>query len=413
MKLTIRWRITLLCSLLLALCCIVLTYTLNVSATRMADEIEAAHVSPAMLAAGTENPASDEHVTIPMSPLHTARGTQEARLSFTSSSVVYTIAITAVGGALAYYVTGHALKRLEKLNEAVKQRDASSLDTLIVIPGFQDEIDELTLSFNDMSRRLYEAFSEQQRFSANAAHELRTPLAVLQTKLDVFRKNPNHTIEEYEALLSVFEKQLARLQNLVKTLLDMTHLDDLEDLENICVLDLIEEAADDLRPLAGQKKVEIEFDPDPSAIQSEFKVDGDADLLYRAFYNLVENAIKYNVEGGKVVIHAKLDTAESTSSSSVIKNETSQANRTSLARDARLRIDICDTGIGIPEDMQEKIFQPFFCVDKSRSRSYGGAGLGLALTHQIISRHDAKIACSSNRPCGTCFTIEFCGTVSG
>lgn len=214
----------------------------------------------------------------------------------------------------------------------------------------------------------------QKRFSQNAAHELRTPLSVIKTKLDVFKKKSNRTKEEYETLLTIIERYVERLSNLVQELLELTNIDALEYTQTIHIKAILKEVVEELSIPTKEKNIKI------SLIGEEQSLQGNADLMYRAFYNLVENAIKYNIENGSIEIELIN-----------IEND--------------IKVLIKDTGIGIAYKVRNLIFEPFFRVDKSRSRKLGGAGLGLSIVKSIIEQHQGKISVSDSIYGGTCFII--------
>ena len=230
----------------------------------------------------------------------------------------------------------------------------------MTVPVSDDETAQLTGSFNDMLVRLSNSFEIQKQFSANAAHELRTPLAVLQTDLEVFRKKNCHDTEEYELILNRIQEQTGRLSHLISTLLDMTNLNSVPRNDSISLAALTEEVLCDLNSIADQAHITLQQKEGDQLITGSYL------LLYRAVYNLVENAIKYNCPDGSVTVEIR------------------QENQ-------RVLLMVKDTGIGIPPEDQEKIFDPFFRVDKSRSRAMGGAGLGLALVNEIARQHGGQV----------------------
>lgn len=368
-KMPLRLRLTALSVLLLTLCCVGLTVILNLSANRMADVIEAIPVTPAMEVG--EDTATLTHA---MSTLTPSKDTQVARNQFQYQSVLYMVLVIAIGGALTYYMTGSALEPLQELSSQMKNRTVHNLSEELIVPPSHDEIAALTDSFNQMSHKLDDAFAMQKHFSQSAAHELRTPLTVLKTKVDVFKKKKEHTPEEYDKLLTVITTHTDRLADLVNDLLGLTNMDALGCEEKIELKALLSEITQELMPLAAERRVVI------SVEGTEKEVSGNKALLHRAFYNLVENAIKYNTESGTVKI-------------------------TVSGEEYHGRVVVADTGIGIPPEVQGLIFEPFFRVDKSRSRQMGGAGLGLAMVKSIIEKHAAQIAVSANTPCGTVFTV--------
>lgn len=374
-KLSIRIRLTLLSTLLLTVCCIGLTIILNFSAYRLANKIDASIIAAPVVDSTLPETNSYDRSNMETVPSYPAKNLQEAKRGFSLESTVYMIVIILGGSALTYYISGRALKPLEVLNTKIKNINVHNLSESLDIPPTKDEIAELTQSFNEMTNKLDKAFLTQKCFSSSAAHELRTPLAVLQTKVDVFRKKSSHSNHEYESLIFVFEKQITRLRGIVSNLLDMTNLDDEREQSCIHLKDLLEDIISELSIIAKYKNISISLNCD------EIFVFGNLELLYRAFYNIIENGIKYNIADGYVNIQVK----------KISENHA--------------EILIKDGGIGIPNEMKKHIFQPFYRVDKSRSREMGGAGLGLSIVDSIISKHKGTITVSDNEKEGTCFKI--------
>lgn len=375
-KIPIRLRLTAMMVILLTICCVGLTLILNFSAGIMATRIDAASVLPAQ-EVGKDSNVIDNLQTPPSVMMPTpSEDTQKARTDFQIKSVFYMLLVIVGGGVLTYYVSGKVLKPLDTLNSQIKNRTVHNLSDTMDIPPTNDEIAELTQSFNEMTDKLNDVFMMQSRFSANAAHELRTPLAVLKTKVDVFKKKHTHSTEEYDALISVFEKQTQRLSELVHSLLDMTNMNDGFENGTICLKDVLEDIVSELSHIADEKDVKLYLDCDDSVVY------GNTDLFYQALYNIVENGIKYNIDGGKVMINVKSDKKQ-------------------------IMVDINDTGFGIPDEEKKNIFEPFYRVDKSRSREMGGSGLGLSIVQSIINKHNGKITVTDNENGGTCFKIKF------
>lgn len=372
-KISIRWRLTILSALLLSVCCIGLTIVMNLSAFHLVDKIDASIITTP--ATEPTSPQSDDEIWQSLAPSTTPEDLQAAKQGFGVQSLLYMLLVILGGGALTYCVSGKVLKPLDVLNGQVKNINVHNLSETLPVPPTKDEISELTISFNDMTDKLNDAFMIQQRFSASAAHELRTPLAVMQTKVDVFKKKEGHTREDYAALLTVFEKQIVRLRGLVGNLLDMTNMDDEREKSSVCLHDMFEDMIAELSVVAKRQNISFSLNCDDSCIV------GNIDLLYRAFYNLIENAIKYNVASGSVHIN-------------VAKTETKQ-----------VKLLISDSGIGIPDEMKVHIFEPFYRVDKSRSREMGGAGLGLSIVESIIKKQGGTIDVLDNETGGTCFQI--------
>lgn len=373
-KMPIRLRLTVMMIILLTICCIGLTLILNFSAGIMATRIDAATLLPAQVV-GEDSNSMDSLQTPPDVMMPTpSEESQQARTDFKMNSIVYLLIVIVGGGVLTYYISGKVLKPLDILNSQIKNRTVHNLSETMDIPSTNDEIAELTQSFNEMTNKLNDSFMMQSRFSANAAHELRTPLAVLKTKVDVFKKKHTHSAEEYDALISVFEKQIQRLSELVSSLLNMTNMNDELANETICLKDVLEDIVSELSHIAEEKDVTLYLDCDESVVY------GNTDLLYQALYNIVENGIKYNIDGGTVIITVKTDKKQ-------------------------VVVEIKDTGIGIPDEEKKNIFEPFYRVDKSRSREMGGSGLGLSIVHSIIHNHNGNILITDHENGGTCFEI--------
>lgn len=369
-RISLRWRLTILTSLLIAFCCTCLNLLLSFSAYRMANSIEAIPMQPAQ----NIDELQPETSVSPMAPSSLAETAQQAKDDYFYESLFFTVIAMLVGGFFTYYVSGKALEPVKALNEQVKNVNIHNLNESLDIPCTNDEIAELTASFNDMTEKLDRAFSIQKRFSADAAHELRTPLTVMQTKLDVFRKKEHHTLEEYNALLTAFQKQLGRLRSLVTELLDIANMEGDWNMQEISLLEILEDVSTDLSSVAKEKNIII------SLSGKEGRIRGNSSLLYRAFYNLVENGIKYNAPGGRVAIEL--------------------AEKKDI-----VIISVSDTGNGIPESMKHQIFEPFFRVDKSRSREMGGVGLGLSMVDAIIKKHSGTVVVTDQEGGGSRFTV--------
>lgn len=372
-RVSIRIRLTILSVLILTLCCFGLTLILNISANTMANVIESIPLTPAI----STNELYRRPNVIVAIPSQTSIS---ARKTFFNHSLIYMGFIIILGGVLTYIVAGGGLRPLYNLSKQMKNRTVNNLSEKLQIPPVKDEITDLTYAFNEMSHKLDLAFSMQKQFSQNAAHELRTPLAVIKTKLEVFRKKPLHTQEEYDKLLDVISINTNRLSYLVKVLLELSNTDTLEYSQTIYIKALILEATQELSLLAQEKNISITVTGDEA-----LTVTGNKTLLFRVFYNLIENAIKYNVANGQVTITI----------SAIEQFKPEQCTE----------IRVCDSGIGIPEELQPLIFEPFFRVDKSRSREMGGAGLGLALVKSILDKHNGTITVENNENNGTCFKI--------
>lgn len=367
-KIPLRFRLTLINVLLLLACCLLLTLGLNLSAYRMVNVIEAVPIIPAT----SFEPF--EEITMNSTPL-TATATKAKKI-YSSQSIVWMAAIVTIGGVLTWLMTGRALFPLKDLSRQMRNRTVHNLAEVLPIPASRDEVASLTGSFNEMSQSLDAAFEMQKRFSQSAAHELRTPLTIVKTKLDVFRKHQVHTQADYEALLSLIELQTCRLSSLVKDLLELANLDDMVCEEEIFLQDLLSDIIAELSVLAKEQQVTLSF------YGLNLKIEGNQNLIYRAFYNLIENAIKYNRPNGFVEVSIK-------------------------QQDKQPVVTISDTGIGISKEHYSLIFEPFYRVDKSRSRSMGGAGLGLAMVKSILDKHHAELILSERPGGGSSFTVRF------
>ncbi|WP_051236944.1 sensor histidine kinase [Paenibacillus pinihumi] len=368
-KISIRLRLTLVIVAVLTICCVILTLTLNISAVKFTHRLPSPIESSVLNTNSSDYMKQTEMILTGRMPSH-----ETAWQIYHKESILYMLLTIIGGGIFAYIATGHALKPLNDLNEQVINRTVHNLSETMPVPPANDEIAGLTASFNTMTDRLNEAFLMQQRFSANAAHELRTPLTVLRTKLDVFRKKSTHPIDEYNALLATIEKQTSRLSGIVHNLLELTNIPENFDKEAFDLIDTLQDIVEELSPIAAEKKLSLQL------LSDESRVLGNRDLLYHAFYNLVENAIKYNFQNGHVLIRSWSDPTQTT-------------------------IQIVDTGIGIPEKFKKNIFEPFYRVDNSRSRNLGGAGLGLSIVKTIINMHDGEIHLTDNKGGGCCFEV--------
>lgn len=386
-KLSIRTRVTATTVLLLTLCCIGLTIVLNKSAYRMADSIQLPlinnnenreYMKPLVTLPGY---MINSQVLIPYlnntndsTELIAATSAEEAKVAYKISSVAYMICFIAFGGILTYFITDTALKPLNELSEEMKNKSVENLSNEITLSDKKDEIYDLTLSFNKMTNKLNDAFLMQKRFSNNVAHELRTPLTVMRTNLDVFKKRKNPTQDQYDELIEKMRNQLMRLSELVNSLLSLTNMEDIELSQTIHLKSLLKSICNDLFFIAEQKKVKINITGNEALIK------GNYDLIYRAFYNIIENSIKYNYENGSIDIN--------------------------IEKDDMAIITIKDTGLGIPDDMKNDVFDLFFTVDKSRSRKLGGAGIGLSIVKSVIDNHNGNIEITNNSDSGTIFTVK-------
>ena len=299
------------------------------------------------------------------------------KTDYRRQSLIITALMALLGGVITYFISGRALKPLRDFSDKIEKVQAQNLSDSRIDENDVKELNQLSISYNKMLKRLSDAFEVQRQFTANAAHELRTPLAVMQVQLDSYKAEEHSDNDKSAAeTIKMITEQNERLSKMVKTLLDMSELQTIARNDEIAVDALIEEVIADLEPLAAKKHVGL--------IQKSEAVTmmGSDILIYRLVYNLVENAIKYNKQGGHVTVSC---------------NE----------QDKHIHIIVADTGSGIPKEMRDRVFEPFFRVDKSRSRELGGVGLGLALVNEIVRVHDGHISVRDNSSGGTTFEVEF------
>ena len=374
---SLQLKLTLLLSLLMIVSCVLMYFFISHSAVSGMDGLQNYMIK-------VDPQDGDSPITFNVDPKalfpQFEQEIQETKEDFLLRSVIATTIIILLSSVCTYFLTKKTLTPLQKLTSEVSQIQAQNLSTQLAVPNSKDEIAQLTSSFNEMLARLDNAFSTQKQFSANAAHELRTPLAVLQTNLEVFEKKQEPEMVEYRQLFTMIKEQTARLSQLVGTLLDMTNLKSVPRTDQVTLEELVDEVFCDLDPVAEKAGISIHFDdsssqdwhtdvhtPDASALNNNIRnITGSYVLLYRAVYNLVENAIKYNRPNGSVTVSVK-------------------------EKNGQAMILVKDTGIGISPENQKKIFDPFFRVDKSRSRAMGGAGLGLALVDSIAKEHGGTV----------------------
>lgn len=359
---SLQLKLTLLLSLLMIVSCVLMYFFISHSAVSGMDGLQNYMIK-------VDPQDGDSPITFNVDPKalfpQFEQEIQETKEDFLLRSVIATTIIILLSSVCTYFLTKKTLTPLQKLTSEVSQIQAQNLSTQLAVPNSKDEIAQLTSSFNEMLARLDNAFSTQKQFSANAAHELRTPLAVLQTNLEVFEKKQEPEMVEYRQLFTMIKEQTARLSQLVGTLLDMTNLKSVPRTDQVTLEELVDEVFCDLDPVAEKAGISIHFNNSANQ-DSHTDVTGSYVLLYRAVYNLVENAIKYNRPHGSVSVS--------------VKQENGQA-----------MVLVTDTGIGISPENQKKIFDPFFRVDKSRSRAMGGAGLGLALVDSIAKEHGGTV----------------------
>ena len=373
---SLQLKLTLLLSLLMIVSCVLMYFFISHSAVSGMDGLQNYMIK-------VDPQDGDSPITFNVDPKalfpQFEQEIQETKEDFLLRSVIATTIIILLSSVCTYFLTKKTLTPLQKLTSEVSQIQAQNLSTQLAVPNSKDEIAQLTSSFNEMLARLDNAFSTQKQFSANAAHELRTPLAVLQTNLEVFEKKQEPEMVEYQQLFTMIKEQTARLSQLVGTLLDMTNLKSVPRTDHVSLEELVDEVFCDLDPIAEKAGISIHFN-DSSNQDLHSDVTGSYVLLYRAVYNLVENAIKYNRPHGSVSVS--------------VKQENGQA-----------MVLVTDTGIGISPENQKKIFDPFFRVDKSRSRAMGGAGLGLALVDSIAKEHRGTVKVLESSSAGSTIVL--------
>ena len=372
-KLSLQWRLTIITTLFIALICGCLTmfvysngvYYINSlqDAVTLQDENE--------IYIGIPDGAWDGFVEDFSVQVY------NNKLDYRQKSLIISALMALLGGVITYFISGHALKPLRVFSDKIEKVQAQNLADSRIEENEVKELNQLSMSYNKMLGRLSDAFEAQRQFTANAAHELRTPLALMQVQLDTYNAcaHPGNDEAAVETIKMMTE-QNERLGKMVKTLLDMSELQTVARDEVIALDALIEEVLTDLESLAARKNIRLVRECEPVTMT------GSDILIYRLVYNLVENAVKYNIDGGQVTV-------------------------TCREWDKHIHIMVSDTGKGIPEELRIRIFEPFFRVDKSRSRELGGIGLGLALVNEIVRVHEGSIEIKGNRAGGTDFEIEF------
>ena len=373
-KFSLQWRITLMAALLIGLTCIAMNLMLCSSGVYYMDRIADALRGGGTVIITDEGTASfDPQFAEPGEELTIVVDGVQGR--FRTTNWYITAVVTVLSGILAYFVSGHALKPLHSFASQVERVQMNNLADMRIDEDALPEFKQLSQSFNQMLERLNDAFAAQRQFTGNAAHELRTPLALLQAQLELFSAEHPDMQPETAEFLSLLREQTERLTRLTKTLLEMSNLRQVARNERIRLAPMIEEIFTDLAPLSDKCGVTLTAEGDGIMTGSDA-------LIYRLIFNLTENAVKYNRPGGSV--------------------------RVSVAQEPeKLLIRVSDNGCGIPEEYQQSIFQPFFRVDKSRSREYGGAGLGLSLVWEIADIHGGSVRVEESSKNGTVIAAEF------
>ena len=294
---------------------------------------------------------------------------------YKKNSLLISAILAFIGGVVTYFISGHALRPIREFSDKIEEVQAQNLAASRIEENKVKELNQLSVSYNKMLERLSDAFEIQRQFTANAAHELRTPLSLMQVQLDLYNstRHPDNDADTLQTIKMVTE-QNGRLSKMVKTLLDMSELQTVGRDDEIMVDALVDEVLADLDPLAQEKNIKL------TGKCKNITMVGSDILIYRLVYNLVENSIKYNHSGGQVTV-------------------------TAYRKEKHVYLSVEDTGNGIPEELRERVFEPFFRVDKSRSRELGGVGLGLALVREIVRVHDGSIAVRSNPSGGTVFDV--------
>ena len=365
--LSLRWKLTLMTALMVITACLAISFFISRSAILYMDEIGNSAIA---ILPNTDIPTTTtDEIQVVLNPKSVVADTvKNTQIEFWIKSLAITLIITLTVSFLMYLIVGYALYPLRELTLQIEDIQAKNLKEPILSKSNSTEIERLTLAFNRLLLRLEETFATQRQFSANAAHELRTPLAVMSTKFEVFEKNKNPDVADYKEAIGMARTQTDRLSHVIDILLEMTELQSAPKSDSISLSEITEEVICDLVAVAEKKSISLVQD------DGEARLTGSDTLVYRAIYNLIENAIKYNKDDGTVSV--------------------------AITEDENFaKVIITDTGSGIAREDWNKIFEPFFRVDKSRSRSMGGAGLGLALVKEIAVRHggDVKVIESSNK----------------
>lgn len=369
-KISLKWRLTLMMAGITAIACITLTFMLGKAANMRMDEVSELWVNGKQV----DMANSDMELEIEVVPGY-EKMLADSKRSLWRESIFAMAGMILVSGFLTCFMVGKVLRQLNELGEHMEQVQAQNLSVSMEYEDFPKEVKRLSVSFHKMLERLEQSFQAQKQFSANAAHELRTPLAVMKAKIDVFQKTENHSEEEYEQTIHMLNAQIERLSDIVNELLEMTGLEIAEMTDKIFLHELVDEILCDLEYQAQQKNITLIQEP------GNVTFIGNETLIYRLVFNLIENAIKYNKEEGVVSVSIE------------------QADR-------KAALTVSDTGLGIPEEYKEQIFEPFFRVDKSRSREMGGAGIGLAIVKKIANLHGGTVYVKESVPGKTKIVLE-------
>ena len=378
-RMSLQWRLTCITTLCIAIICGCLTMFVYKNGVHYIDSLQDAVESQ-----GDEkgNKSDEIYISIPDDKWDEFADEFSVQVynnkaDYKRNSLIITVLLALLGGVVTYFISGHALRPIREFSDKIEEVQAQNLSDSRIEENNVKELNQLGISYNKMLERLSEAFEIQRQFTANAAHELRTPLALMQVQLDLYNSasHPGNDADTLQTIKMVTE-QNDKLNRMVKTLLDMSELQTVGRDDKIILDAIVEEVLADLEPLAVEKNIKlIGKCEDATMIGSDI-------LIYRLVYNLVENAIKYNHPLGQVTV-------------------------TAYQKNKHVYLSVEDTGSGIPKKLRERVFEPFFRVDKSRSRELGGVGLGLALVHEIVRVHDGSICIKSGKTGGTIFEVTF------
>ena len=372
-RISLQWRITLMTVLLIGVTCVAMNLLLCSSGVYYMDTIVDSLQGGGTVILNEEGTASfDPQLIVPNGELTIVVDGAQGR--FRTTNWYITAAVTLLSGILAYFVSGRALKPLRSFASQVEMVQMTNLADMKIDEDVLPEFKQLSRSFNQMLERLNTAFAAQRQFTGNAAHELRTPLALMQAQLELFSAEHPAVLPETAEFLTLLREQTERLTQMTRTLLEMSNLQQVARNERIQLAPMIEEIFTDLAPLSDKRGVTLTAEGDGIMTGSDA-------LIYRLIFNLTENAVKYNRQGGSVRISVTQEPE-------------------------KLLLRVSDTGCGIPEEYQRSIFQPFFRVDKSRSREYGGAGLGLSLVWEIADLHGGSVWVEESSDKGTTIAVE-------
>ena len=378
-RMSLQWRLTCITTLCIAIICGCLTMFVYKNGVHYIDSLQDAVESQ-----GDEkgNKSDEIYISIPDDKWDEFANEFSVQVynnkaDYKRNSLIITVLLALLGGAVTYFLSGHALRPIREFSDKIEEVQAQNLSDSRIEENNVKELNQLGISYNKMLERLSEAFEIQRQFTANAAHELRTPLALMQVQLDLYNSasHPGNDADTLQTIKMVTE-QNDKLNRMVKTLLDMSELQTVGRDDKIILDAIVEEVLADLEPLAVEKNIKL-----IGKCENATMIGSDI-LIYRLVYNLVENAIKYNHPLGQVTV-------------------------TAYQRNKHVYLSVEDTGSGIPKELRERVFEPFFRVDKSRSRELGGVGLGLAFVREIVRVHDGSICIKSGKTGGTIFEVTF------